>query len=214
MINDTGSDNNTVDELIDNIYEEVAQLVDRYRERVRGSHDTTTDSEDLSATRVCYTDECGEPCRSYVESLRAERDAARKAAGVAGERLGMKRAEVHRWRAAWDMALPLLIERDELAAKVARVEALADEWDRENLRRPASDGPVTAYLHECAIELRAVLSEGGAKSAHINDTSAGRCTAALTIKGETFRCDLAAEHSGWVHSNRPAEAVWNGGEPR
>ncbi|HLR96479.1 MAG TPA: hypothetical protein VK053_18285 [Jiangellaceae bacterium] len=49
-------------------------------------------------------------------------------------------------------------ERDRLAARLAAVEALADEWDRENLRRPASDGPVTAYLHECAIELRAVLS--------------------------------------------------------
>src|SRR5690625_3239089 len=49
-------------------------------------------------------------------------------------------------------------ERDALAARLAVVEALAVEWERENLRRPASDGPVTAYLHECAIELRAALS--------------------------------------------------------
>lgn len=49
-------------------------------------------------------------------------------------------------------------------------------------------------------------------SAHINDTSAGRCTATLTIKGETFRCDLAIEHDGWAHNSRPAEAFWNDGE--
>lgn len=46
MINDTGSDNTTVDELIDNIHEEVAQLVDRYRERFRGSHNMTADGEE------------------------------------------------------------------------------------------------------------------------------------------------------------------------
>src|SRR5690606_18620296 len=77
---------------------------------------------DLRATRVCYTDECGEPCRSHVAALWAERDAARKAAGVAGERLGKERAKVaevqaqrDRWKAAWEMASPLLTERDALA---------------------------------------------------------------------------------------------------
>lgn len=44
--------------------------------------------------------------------------------------------------------------------------------------------------------------------------SAGRCTAALVVKGESFRCDLAAEHIGGAHSSRTAEAVWDGGEPR
>lgn len=201
-MNDTGSDNTTVAELIDNIYEEVAQLVDKYRERFRGSHNTTTDSEDLSAARVCYTDECGEPCRSYVESLRAERDAARKAAGVAGERLGKERA------------------------KVARAKALADEWElRAQLTKDAAATRVgssarsslrqyAAVMSNRADDLRAALSEGDTKSAHINDTSAGRCTAALIVKGETFLCDLAAEHVGWAHSNQAAEAVWNGGEPR
>jgi len=38
--------------------------------------------------------------------------------------------EVHRWKAAWEMAAPLLTERDELAAKVAAVEALADETEQ------------------------------------------------------------------------------------
>ena len=92
---------------------------------------------DLRATRVCYTDECGEPCRSHVAALWAERDAARKAAGVAGERLGKERAKVaevqaqrDRWKAAWEMALPLLTERDALAAKVAAVEALAAETEQ------------------------------------------------------------------------------------
>lgn len=46
MINDTGSDNTTVAELIDNIYEEVAQLVDKYRGRFRGSHNMTADGEE------------------------------------------------------------------------------------------------------------------------------------------------------------------------
>lgn len=44
--------------------------------------------------------------------------------------------------------------------------------------------------------------------------STGRCRAALTVKGETFSCDLAAEHDGWAHSNQAAEAVWDGGVPR
>src|SRR5690606_19192232 len=37
--------------------------------------------------------------------------------------------ELRRWKAAWEMASPLLTERDELSAKVARAEALARKWD-------------------------------------------------------------------------------------
>lgn len=182
MINDTGSDNNTVDELIDNIYEEVAQLVDKYRERFRGGHNTTTDSEDLSATQVCYTDECGEPCRSLVESLWAERDAARKAAGVAGERLGKERAKVaavqaqrDRWKAAWEMALPLLAERDALAAKVARVEALADEWERR------------AQLDESTADARAWFSDEVRQHAAVLSNRAKDLRAALAAPTNTTK---------------------------
>jgi len=43
-------------------------------------------------------------------------------------------------------------------ARLAAVEALAAEWERENRRGPASDGPATAYLYECAADLRAALA--------------------------------------------------------
>jgi hypothetical protein len=43
----------------------------------------------------------------------------------------------------------------------------------------------------------------------IYDTSAGRCTEALNIKGEHFQCDLAAEHDGWAHQSMAAEAIWS-----
>ena len=145
---------------------------------IRAAGKATGDPEsDLRATRVCYTDECGEPCRSHVASLWAERDAARKAAGVAGERLGKERAKVaavqaqrDRWKAAWEMALPLLTERDALAAKVAAVEALADEWERRaQLAESTADtlaefaGRVSLRQHAVAMsnraeDLRAALS--------------------------------------------------------
>lgn len=34
------------------------------------------------------------------------------------------------------------------------------------------------------------------------------CPGALTIKGESFPCDMVAPHRGWAHSNKAAEAVW------
>jgi len=43
----------------------------------------------------------------------------------------------------------------------------------------------------------------------IDDTSEGQCAAALNIKGEHFRCDLALDHNGWAHSSRGAEAIWS-----
>ena len=85
--------------------------------------------EDLRATRVCYTDECGEPCRSHVALLWAERDTARKKVGLIGQRLGKVRAE-----------------RDALAARLAAVEALhrVDPNSGHNpdcpCGRPAYDG--------------------------------------------------------------------------
>lgn len=42
----------------------------------------------------------------------------------------------------------------------------------------------------------------------INDTSNGQCGSHLNVAGEDFRCDLAAEHDGWSHSNKAASALW------
>ncbi len=43
----------------------------------------------------------------------------------------------------------------------------------------------------------------------INDTSAGQCSAHLTLQGENFRCDLAVDHSGWAHSSKAVGAIWS-----
>lgn len=44
----------------------------------------------------------------------------------------------------------------------------------------------------------------------IDDTSSGRCSAALNIAGQAYRCDLATRHNGWAHQSREAEAIWDG----
>jgi hypothetical protein len=36
------------------------------------------------------------------------------------------------------------------------------------------------------------------------------CSAALNIRGEHFACDMPAPHNGWAHSNKDAEAIWQG----
>jgi hypothetical protein len=44
------------------------------------------------------------------------------------------------------------------------------------------------------------------------------CQAAVTIRGETYRCDMQTVdllgqptlHQGWAHSNRAAKLVWRG----
>lgn len=35
-----------------------------------------------------------------------------------------------------------------------------------------------------------------------------RCHGALGIGGETYLCELHADHDGWAHSNRQAQAIW------
>ena len=45
----------------------------------------------------------------------------------------------------------------------------------------------------------------------IEDTSAGRCTAALNIAGAHYQCDYGINHAGWAHTSRAAQAIWEGG---
>ena len=56
-----------------------------------------------------------------------ERDAQALAAAGFGHVASVE-AERDRWKAAWEMADPILTERDRLAARVAAVRALADDW--------------------------------------------------------------------------------------
>lgn len=44
----------------------------------------------------------------------------------------------------------------------------------------------------------------------IDDTSQGQCAAAANLRGGHIRCDLAVDHSGWAHSNREHELIWDG----
>lgn len=34
------------------------------------------------------------------------------------------------------------------------------------------------------------------------------CPGVLNIKGEHFPCELQPPHTGWAHSNKKAEAIW------
>ena len=45
----------------------------------------------------------------------------------------------------------------------------------------------------------------------IEDTSEGRCDAALSIRGAGYRCDLSTHHEGWAHSSKDAESIWSSG---
>ena len=42
----------------------------------------------------------------------------------------------------------------------------------------------------------------------IEDTSAGRCTAALNIAGAHYQRDYGICHDGWAHASRAAQAIW------
>jgi len=43
----------------------------------------------------------------------------------------------------------------------------------------------------------------------IDERCGGRCDSHLNVRGEDFRCDFAAKHSGLPHSNNDAEAIWS-----
>ena len=43
-----------------------------------------------------------------------------------------------------------------------------------------------------------------------SDDTRPRCTAALSLAGADYPCDLVAEHSGWAHSSFVAQAIWRG----
>lgn len=71
--------------------------------------------------------------------------------------------EVRRWKTAWEMAEPILTERDALAAKVARVEALASEWEEKagpDSRAYAAFGQQVVTVPFAVSEIRAALADG------------------------------------------------------
>lgn len=66
-------------------------------------------------------------------------------------------SSVEMWRAAEMFNSVMAAENKEQAAAIDRVRALAEQWERETRNRPASEGPVDAWLHECAHELHTAL---------------------------------------------------------
>lgn len=42
----------------------------------------------------------------------------------------------------------------------------------------------------------------------IYDTSIGQCQTTANLAGEAIQCELTVDHSGWAHSSRKHELVW------
>lgn len=89
----------------------------------------------------------------------------------------------------------------------ARPLVVIDAEDREQVERLARTYCERAYQGRFVLADIAIMQAALREYA---DPKPPKCTAALSIKGEHFACDLDADHDGLAHSNRDAEVVWSG----